>query len=566
MTQTIGTGETRPQSEHRSVMGRLGAVFATVAGRASLVIGGVILLAFAGQITLSIAESRTALYERAQDEFVRMTDMLGTQVSGGVRWNRAEAVEKAYRPLIDDPTSEMASVAVFGAENALMSAHRHESRGGPDLSGVLESKAAEWDKTAPLYTRFNGFSLVLAPVGGTGAEATGVIAVAWSRAKVEGAVSGMMWTQASLALVFALLLAGVTAVLLSRMVGKPVSALESAMRSLAAGDLSTDVPYAGNRDDIGAMARAVQVFKDNAVRLEAVTKEREADEARAAEERRRTLLSLADTLETGVGELVGSVSTEAGELKTIAERMSGVADTTTRQAQEVTAATRQSAANVQTVAAATEELTSSVGEIQSQVVQASGVASSAVEKARATNEVVEGLRDAAARIGEVVTLINDIASQTNLLALNATIEAARAGEAGKGFAVVASEVKSLANQTAKATEEIADQIKSIQDISGNAVTSIGDIAQVIDRIDEISSSIAAAIEEQGAALSEISRNINEAAQGTDRTAHAIDGVGKAATETGTTSGEVLSAADQMTQKSKALNEQVGSFLASIRAM
>jgi methyl-accepting chemotaxis protein len=370
--------------------------------------------------------------------------------------------------------------------------------------------------------------------------------------------------------------------------------LADSMNALASGNLEAEVPRGGS-DEITAMARAMQVFKDNAVerrRLEAeqaameqkaaeeraqaeaakVEAERKAQqaqrdaEARAAEEKRTAMLRLADELETSVIGIVESLAAASTELHGTAKTLSGTAQQTSQTTTTVAAASEEASANVQTVASAAEELFSSIAEIGRQVGDSTKIAGRAVDEASRTNVTVQGLAEAAQRIGEVVNLINDIAGQTNLLALNATIEAARAGEAGKGFAVVASEVKALANQTAKATEEIASQIGAMQNATGDAVTAIRTIGDTIGQINEIATTIASAIEEQGAATQEIARNVQQAASGTSEVSANIADVTRGAGETGQAAGQVLNAADALSRQSDQLGLQVRKVLSQIRAM
>ncbi len=360
------------------------------------------------------------------------------------------------------------------------------------------------------------------------------------------------------------LIAVVAGLALSRLIAGPIRSMSQAMLKLAEGDTTVAIPGIGNGDEIGEMAAAVQVFKDNKIEADRLAKEQQREqEARA--ERAKRIEDLCKAFDATSTEAVKSVAAAATQMQSSSEAMSATAEEATRQASAVAAASEQASANVQTVASAAEELSSSISEISRQVTQASQIASAAVTEAEATNVKVQGLAQAANKIGEVVALITDIAEQTNLLALNATIEAARAGDAGKGFAVVASEVKNLANQTAKATDEIGAQIAGIQSATQEAVAAIESITKTISKINEVNSGVASAVEEQGAATQEIARNVEQAAAGTQEVSSNIGGVSAAANETGTAAEQIHKAAGELSQQSETLRAEVDKFLANVRA-
>ncbi|MCJ2119510.1 methyl-accepting chemotaxis protein [Methylobacterium sp. J-001] len=345
----------------------------------------------------------------------------------------------------------------------------------------------------------------------------------------------------------------------------PIRAMTATMRALADGDVSVEIPASGYRNEIGAMAAAVLVFKDNLIRSRALEAETARVRAEAEAQRKAGLRQMAEAFERAVGGIIGLVSSSAIELQTTAQSLTTTATQTASQSTTVAAAAEQATTNVNTVAAAAEQLGVSVQEIGRQVDGSTRLAQGAVAEAGQTGALVQELSNAVARIGDVVGLISSIASQTNLLALNATIEAARAGQAGRGFAVVASEVKALAEQTARATGEISGQIARVQASTGEAVTAIGSITVRIQEINGVATSIAAAVEEQGTATQEIVRNVGQAAQGAGEVTSNITGVAAAADETGKAASQVLGAATELSRQSEHLSAEVARFLDTVRA-
>ena len=384
-------------------------------------------------------------------------------------------------------------------------------------------------------------------------------------ADTDGRISSTISAQEMVA-GLAVLLGLAIAFLIARGIIRPLSGLTAGMKELAGGNFGVILPGLDRKDEVGDMAQAVETFKVKA-------EEKARDEAEAkirqdevlARQRKVEMAKMADDFEGAVGRIVETVSSASRELESSAGTLTSTAARSQELTTMVTAASEEATTNVQSVASATEELSSSINEISRQVQESARMASEAVGQARGTTERVSDLSKAASRIGDVVELINTIAGQTNLLALNATIEAARAGEAGRGFAVVASEVKALAEQTAKATGEIGQQISGIQAATQESVSAIKEISGTIEKLSEIASTIAAAVEEQGAATQEISRNVQQAAHGTQQVSSNIIDVQRGATETGSASTQVLSAAQTLSADSGRLKSEVSKFLNSVRA-
>jgi len=345
---------------------------------------------------------------------------------------------------------------------------------------------------------------------------------------------------------------------------RPLFTIAGVVGRLAEGDTEAAIDFGPRKDAIGRLASAVAVFRRNAVERDELRRAQEENERRAAEERRSTLDGLAEALEADVGGVTRRLAQEATDMRGASERMAAIAEQVGNQAGEVAGAADEAAGNVNTVAAAAEQLAASVQEISRQTAQSSAIASAAVGRAGTAHETVQGLAEAAQKIGEVVQLINDIAAQTNLLALNATIEAARAGEAGKGFAVVASEVKSLATQTAQATDDISGQIAAIQSATREAVGVIDAVGATIGEMNQIATGISAAVEQQSAATSEIARNVQLAAAGTAAVTRNIGGAREAVGEAGETSHQVYAAAARLSEDTGRMSETVTSFAATIR--
>jgi methyl-accepting chemotaxis protein len=495
-------------------------------------------------------------YRAAIRAHLLASDAAGKQTQEEVMAKYSGALDKArkaYEPMITSPEeralygefSKLWSDYVADVQKVLMMSRKNAGTEARDFNSVATQVAVKADDVLQKDVDLNN----------RGANAAGERAADGFNRGLKSVIAGV---------ILAVVVGAGAALLLVRDVSSGIASIVAPMQALGAGDLSAQVPHQGARTEIGSMSDALQVFKQALIDKRAADQSAMVD-AQAKVERGRRVDTITSSFEAMIGEIVNTVSSASTELEASAGTLTATAQRSEELATAVAAASEEASTNVQSVASATEEMASSVNEISRQVQESATIASQAVDQARRTNDRVGELAKAAARISDVVELINTIAGQTNLLALNATIEAARAGEAGRGFAVVASEVKALAEQTAKATGEITLQIDGIQAATQESVSAIREIGSTINRMSEISSTIASAVEEQGAATQEISRNVQQAAQGTMEVSANITDVQRGATETGSASSQVLSAAQSLSRDSSRLKTEVVKFLNSVRA-
>ena len=461
---------------------------------------------------------------------------------------------KAYQPLISSPAERDLAEQLEKQWKSFIGASI-EVQSLATKGDVAAAKDVNASRVVPIGRTMDTTLTKLVELIDKGAEAAGQSAEAtyWSAICLMAAILGG-----------AIVLGIGAAIYMVRDISRGIGSILKPMGQLTDGELSVEIPHQGEITEIGRIATALQIFKEALVAKKASDDATNADRAVNAARAQRISAATGD-FEAMIGELVGSLASASTELEASASTLSSTAGRAQELTTMVAAASEEASTNVQSVASATEEMASSVNEISRQVQESAMMANEAVDQARKTNDGVGELSKAAARIGDVVELINTIAGQTNLLALNATIEAARAGEAGRGFAVVASEVKALAEQTAKATGEIGQQISDIQAATQESVRAIQEISGTIEKLSEISSTIAAAVEEQGAATQEISRNVQQAAQGTQQVSSHITDVQRGASETGSASSQVLSAAQSLAGESDRLKNQVEKFLNTVRA-
>lgn len=454
---------------------------------------------------------------------------------------------------------------ILTREDGYIMAHQNSDLIGKQLSDVIPDLADDTDNSETTRLTFQDGNVEYDGTVTTIADLGWRVWVFKSRDAIQAASDANLISSIGQAVIALLLSALMVGLLVQRLVFRPMNGLASVMGDLAGGKLDVDVPSQDRRDEVGEMALAVQVFKDNALKIQQLSAEQALAETRAKEKKTQEMNALANDFEQTVGTVVDAVSTSSSSMRGSAKSMADAADLSMSQVQSVAMASDQASGNVQAVASATEELTLSINEIARQASEASSTANTAVARADSTHQTIQGLVDSARQIGEVVGLITNIAEQTNLLALNATIEAARAGDAGNGFAVVASEVRNLASQTANATEKIGSQIANIQNATKDAAVSIEGIAKIVGTIDEVTTTIAAAVEEQTAAAQEIARNIQEAATRTQDVSQTLASVGEAASSTGAAASVILEGAEGMAHQSVGLKQAMDAFLNKVRA-
>lgn len=560
-----------------------------------LVVIATFLVSITVMVYFAIQSQRDNMISLATTNNLTITKLMAVQMSGGLKWKKAAKVSEVYDEMGKEEGSVLANVITLNAAGEKVTEFSSDRLPTTDLAAFVNANKDKLSPDESFSQITDTHQVIIAPVHTAKGSHVGYAVIAWSLDRLNAQLQEALLDKILIGLIVLVGAMTVTAVLLGRFITKPLNSLTNAMTSLANGDQDVVIEGLNRNDDVGDMSRAVEVFKKNAEEVTALQIERqkeaeaqaaretarqqekaqhqqeEADQKRiaeeaAAQERVQLLQNLASTLEQSVNSVAQQISNSASEMEIEAKTMVNSAESTNKQSTTIASASENAAHNVGSVASATEELSASLQEISRQVTVSSKLSKETLQETETTDKVVTELSASAGEIGNVVSLINDIASQTNLLALNATIEAARAGEAGKGFAVVASEVKGLASQTTRATEEIAQQINNMQSATGNVVTAVEQIKSMVGKIDETVAIISNAVGEQNAATLEITQNVQKASARTGEVSKSVSDVSSMASVSGEAASHLLNSVGELSSHSTKLQTEVDTILKDIRSM